>query len=61
MVADVGEYRSWQYRVGEVEHDDFSHSLVFRKADGVLVSVTRNYNPERSVDTFFPAADSSVH
>ena len=54
MVADFGEYRSWQYQIGEVEHDDFSHALVFRKSDGKLVSVSRTYNPERSVDSFFP-------
>ena len=52
IVADFGEYRSWQYQIGEVEHDDFSHALVFRKSDGKLVSVSRTYNPERSVDSF---------
>src|SRR6266436_9804377 len=36
MVADFGEYRSWQYQIGEVEHDDFSHALVFRKSDGKI-------------------------
>ena len=41
MVADFGKYRSWQYQIGEVEHDDFSHALVFRKSDGVLVSISR--------------------
>jgi len=61
MVADFGEYRSWQYQIGEVEHDEFSHVLVFRKSDGVLVSITRNYNPERGVDAFFPATETSVH
>jgi len=55
MSADFGRYRSWQYRIGgEVEHDDFSHVLVFRKADGRLISMTRNYVPERNVDAFFP-------
>src|SRR5262249_25282 len=52
MVADFGRYRSWQYQIGEVEHDDFSHALIFRKSDGKLVSVTRSYNPERNVDVF---------
>jgi len=61
MVADFGEYRSWQYQIGEVEHDEFSHALVFRKSDGVLVSITRNYDPERSVDAFFPQSETSVH
>ena len=61
MVADFGEYRSWQYQIGEVEHDEFSHALVFRKPDGKLVSVSRNYNPERNVDAFFPASETAVH
>lgn len=60
-VADFGEYRSWQYQIGEVEHDDFSHALVFRKSDGKLVSLSRNYNPERIVDEFFPTAQTTVH
>jgi len=61
MVADFGKYRSWQYQIGEMEHDEFSHALVFRKSDGLLVSITRNYNPERRVDVFFPASETSVH
>jgi hypothetical protein len=61
MVADFGEYRSWQYQIGEVEHDDFSHALVFRKSDGKLVSVSRSYNPERNVDAFFPPSETTVH
>jgi hypothetical protein len=61
MVADFGEYRSWQYQIGEVEHDDFSHALVFRKSDGVLVSITRNYSPERNADALFPVSETSVH
>ena len=60
MVADFGAYRSWQYQIGEVEHDDFSHALVFRKSDGKLVSVSRNYDPERNVDVFFPASETTV-
>ena len=61
MVADFGRYRSWQYQIGEVEHDDFSHALVFRKSDGRLVSVTRSYNPERNVDVFFPPTETTAH
>ena len=61
MVADFGNYRSWQYQIGEVEHDDFSRALVFRKSDGKLVSVSRTYNPERSVDSFFPPSKTTVH
>jgi hypothetical protein len=38
MVADFGNYRSWQYRMGEADHNQFSHALVFRKSDGRLIS-----------------------
>lgn len=62
MAIEFGRYRSWQYRIGsEVEHDDFSHVLVFRKADGRLISLSRNYVPERNVDAFFPAELTTVH
>lgn len=60
MVAEFGDYRSWQYKLGEGDHDDFSHTLVFRKSDGRLVSISRNYNPERNVDALFPAKSTSV-
>ena len=61
MMADFGEYRSWQYQIGEVEHDEFSHALVFRKSDGKLVSISHTYNPERNVDMFFPANETTAH
>ena len=61
MVADFGNYRSWQYQFGEVDHEDYSHALVFRKSDGKLISVSRSYDPERTVDQFFPASKTTVH
>jgi hypothetical protein len=61
MIADFGNYRSWQYQIGEVEHDAFWHALVFRKSDGKLVSITRNYDPERNLDALFPASETTVH
>ena len=33
---------------------------MFRKADGKLISVTRQFEPERMVDEFFPAAETNV-
>ena len=54
MVADFGEYRSWQYQIGEVEHDEFSHALVFRKSDGKLVSISRKYNRSATSTRSFP-------
>ena len=61
MVTDFGGYRSWQYQIGEVEHDDFSHAVVFRKSDGKLVRVSRTYSPERAVDSFFPPSETTVY
>jgi len=54
------EFEAWQFQLGDTADEDFSHYLVFRKADGRLVSVARNYDPERNVDLFFPASESSV-
>src|SRR5712671_123713 len=61
MVADFGAYRSWQYQIGGVEHDEFSHALVFRKSDGKLISISRNYDTERNVDEFFPDGETTTH
>jgi hypothetical protein len=61
MMADFGAYRSWQYRIGEeLDHDEFTHALVFRKTDGKLVSISRTYAPERNVDAFFPPEETKV-
>lgn len=62
MVADfAADFVSWQYQVGDIDHEDFSHQLVFRKSTQALISITRNYDPERSVDEFFPQAETSVY
>ena len=61
MVAEFGEYRSWQYQLGGVEHDEFSHALVFRKSDGKLVSVSRNFDHARNVDEFLPENETTTH
>jgi hypothetical protein len=62
MAADFGaDFRSWQYQLGNTDHDDFSHSAVFRRSSGQLVSVTRNYEPELMVDELFPASSTTTH
>jgi hypothetical protein len=62
MVADFGGFRSWQYRFGEdLDHDEFSHALLFRKSDGKLVSISRTFQPERTVDEFFPLGETVSH
>jgi len=61
-MAEFGkDFLSWQYQIDNIDHDDFSHSVVFRKTDRSLVSVSRSYDPERNVDTLFPEAETTVH
>lgn len=60
--AEFGnDYISWQYQIGDIDHHDFSHQLVFRRSSSTLTSITRNYEPERNVDHLFPPAETSVH
>jgi hypothetical protein len=54
------EFVSWQYQIGLEDQHEFSHQLVFRK-NGQLVSVTRNYETERTVDEWFPAGETTAH
>ncbi|MDX2151535.1 MAG: hypothetical protein SFV54_12430 [Bryobacteraceae bacterium] len=61
VVSEIGQYVSWQYMGGDVDHHEPSHTLIFRKADGVLAGVTRNYEPDRDVDALFPAKETSAH
>lgn len=59
LVAESGAgLVSWQFQLGDIDHHDFSHVLVFRAADRKLLSVTRNYEPERRVDALFPATET---
>ena len=55
------DFQSWQYQIGEGDHDDSSHLIVFRKSTGAFVSITRNYEPQRNVAAFFPEKESSIH
>ncbi len=58
LVAESGGgLVSWQFQLGEIDHHDFSHVLVFRGSDRKLLSVTRNYEPERNVEALFPVAE----
>ena len=44
-----------------MEHDDFSHQIVFRKSNQTLVSITRNFDPEWNVDVWFSVAKTTTH
>src|SRR5260370_18786027 len=55
LTAEFGhDFQSWQYQIGDIDHEEFSHQLVFRKSSGELVSIARNYEPQRNVDALFP-------
>ncbi len=55
LVANFGtDFEALQYRIDNEDHDDVSHSVVFRRSSSLLVSVSRSYNEERNVDEFFP-------
>jgi len=61
-VAGFGQdFLSWQYQIGEVDHEEFSHQVVFRESTRAIVSITRNYEPERNVDALFSPMETSVH
>jgi hypothetical protein len=61
-IADFGQdLQSWQYQIDNADSHEFSHQLVFRKSDRKLMSVTRNYEPERNVDILFPTGETTVH
>lgn len=62
VVADFGsDFRAWQYQINTVDHHEFSHYLTFRRSNETLVSVTRNYEKEQTVDTLFPASESTAY
>ena len=60
-MVPFGEFESWQYQIGVEDNHEFSHVLLFRVSTGELLSLTRNWEQERSVDEFFPEAESRVY
>ncbi len=59
-VVEFGkDFVSWQFQIG-AGHDDFSHVAVFRKSEGKLISITREYEPESDVDALFPPAETTA-
>jgi hypothetical protein len=62
FVAEFGPgMLSWQFQLGDIDHHDFSHQLVFAGDGKTLISVTRNYEPAIAVDQFFPPHLTTVH
>jgi hypothetical protein len=62
ITTHVGEeFIGWQFVFGEIGEEDYSHYLVFSNKSGTLVSVARNYDPERVVDAFFPPSETTTY
>lgn len=60
QIVETGKaFFSWQYQLDSAD-EDYSHYAVFRKSDGKLISVTRQFAKERLVDEFFPDAETVV-
>lgn len=62
QIADSdSQFITWYYQTDVQDPHDHSHLLVFRKSDGKLVSVTRNFHLAVNVDALFPVAKSETH
>jgi hypothetical protein len=59
LVTPFGEFESWQYQIGVEDNHEFSHILLFRGTE--LLSLTRNWEQERTVDEMFPAKETKVY
>lgn len=54
-------FRTWYFQTDVLDKHDHSHVLLFRKSDGRLLSVTRNYHVPIAVDALFPAGKSTIY
>lgn len=62
LVADINtEFRSWQYRIGQEDHDSFSHSLIFSKRTNTLLSISHTYDVPVEVEQLFPASSTKYY
>jgi len=52
---------TWYYQTDVLDAHEHSHLLVFRKADGKLITVTRNFHTPVNVDALFPEAKTETH
>lgn len=62
QIADADpQFTSWYYQTDVADLHDFSHILLFRKSDGKLAGVTRNFHVPVTVDALFPAAKTQTY
>lgn len=62
QVAD-GDPRfvTWHYQTDVQDLHEFSHLLLFRKSDGKLAGVTRNFHVAVNVDALFPEGKTRTY
>lgn len=62
LIVDLNDkFRSFQYQVDSHDPHDFSHIVCIRRTDGVIISITRNYEEPREVETLMPARETTTH
>ncbi len=61
LIAPFGEFESWQYQVDVEDNHEFSHIFLFRVSTGELLSVTRNWEHERSIEELLPLTESKAY
>ena len=61
IVIPAGDFESWQYQIGIQDNHDFPPILLFRVSTGALLTATRNWEHERTVDDLFPPAETKVY
>lgn len=54
-------YLTWYYKTDVLDQHDFSHLLMFRREDGKLVSVTRNFHFAVNVDALLPVKSTQTY
>ena len=54
-------YLTWYYKTDVLDQHDFSHLLMFRREDGKLVSVTRNFHLAVNVDALLPVKSTQTY
>ncbi|BDC47779.1 hypothetical protein F183_A00950 [Bryobacterales bacterium F-183] len=60
QVADAGpDLVNWFYKTDVYDQHEHSHQLLFRKSDGKLLSVTRNFHFPVNVDALFPEGSAT--
>lgn len=62
QIADADpRFVTWFYQTDVADAHEHSHLLLFRKEDGKLAGVTRNFHVPVNVDALFPEGKTNTH